>query len=196
MAYTVKTSLDVKTGIVVQGKNVGVSVTTTETFSGDSIVYTADANGHVQVPIASASDVDYVFKQLPLTQFGELYTTAALPLTVSGANLIFQEIPLFMAGQYFTLPQRTVAVPTTAGTYFVYIALKLGTPTYVVSATAIGETAISAFIGTVTMLNGAITANTISKVSRFDVYRPSTTQRGGAFPVSTGNPQQTGTISW
>lgn len=109
--------------------------------------------------------------------------------------------PLFMGGQYFDVPISTVdlnAVTAFPGnkTFYMYIQLILGTPTYVASLTAIPESNINMYIGTVTTDGTKVSALNINKISRFDVYRPSLTQIGAAFPVSSGNPQQTGSISW
>lgn len=109
--------------------------------------------------------------------------------------------PLFMGGQYFDVPISTVdlnAVTASPGnkTFYMYIQLILGTPTYVASLTAIPESNINMYIGTVTTDGTKVSALNINKISRFDVYRPSLTQIGAAFPVSSGNPQQTGSISW
>ncbi|QOI71080.1 putative structural protein [Erwinia phage pEa_SNUABM_12] len=121
---------------------------------------------------------------------------------VQGFYLYFTEVtPLFMGGQYFDVPISTVdlnAVTSNPGnkTFYIYIQLILGTPTYVASLTEIPETAINMFIGTIQTDGTKVSALNISKVSRFDVYRPSLTQIGSGFPVSSGNPQQTGTINW
>lgn len=119
-----------------------------------------------------------------------------------GFYIYFTEVtPLFMSGQYFDVPISVVnldevtAVPGNKS-YFIYIQLVLGTPKYVASLTEIPESATTMFLGTATTDGTKVSSLNIKKVSRFDVYRPSLTQIGSAFPVSSGNPTQSGTIGW
>ena len=202
MAYTIKTDLDVKKNIVVQGKVVGVNISTDEEVDDKQTQYYANTSGHIQIPIPTKSDVDYIFKQLPLTQFGAV-DTAPLSVSYSGYVVTFNSvIPMFMGGQFFeilsgsTINLTTFQSSPANSLFYVYITLVLGVPTYNVSKTAIAESAICAYIGTIQTGANAITSLNLNKVSRFDVYRPSTTQIGSSFPVSTGNPQDTGTINW
>lgn len=197
MAYKIKGILNIATRMRVHGDYVGINVK----FKTESIVYKANTSGALTIPnIIVSSDVDAMFKNLPLTQFGALNGTA-LSVTTSGSNVTFNGInPLFMEGQYFEIPQTTVPINSVisgAGIVYMYVQLKLGIPQYTPSIVEIPETGTSAFIGTVTTNSSTvITAHTLSKISRFDEFRASLTQKGGSFPVSSGNPTQTGSISW
>lgn len=119
-----------------------------------------------------------------------------------GFYLYFTEVtPLFMSGQYFDVPITAIDLSTVQAnpgntTFYVYIKLALGTPSYVVSTTTLPETDTQMFIGTIVTDGTKVATLNIKKVSRLDTYRPSTTQIGSAFPVSTGNPTQSGTINW
>lgn len=119
-----------------------------------------------------------------------------------GFYLYFTEVtPLFLGGQYFDVPITAIDLSTVQAnpgntTFYVYIKLVLGTPSYVVSTTTLPETDIQMFIGTIITDGTKVATLNIKKVSRLDTYRPSATQIGSAFPVSTGNPTQTGTITW
>lgn len=119
-----------------------------------------------------------------------------------GFFLYFTEVtPLFMSGQYFDVPISVIdldSVVTNPGnrTFFVYIQLYLGSPRYVVSLSEIPESNTNMYIGKISTDGTKVASLNITKVSRFDVYRPSLTQIGGAFPVSSGNPSQTGSIQW
>lgn len=119
-----------------------------------------------------------------------------------GFYIYFTETtPLFMSGQYFDVPISVIDLDDVTASpgnksYFIYIQLVLGTPRYVASLTEIPESATTMFIGTATTDGTKVSALNIKKVSRFDVYRPSLTQIGSAFPVSSGNPAQTGSIGW
>lgn len=119
-----------------------------------------------------------------------------------GFYIYFTETtPLFMSGQYFDVPISVIDlndVTSAPGnkSYYIYVQLILGTPKYVASLTEIPESATTMFIGTATTDGTKVSALNINKVSRFDVYRPSLTQIGSAFPVSSGNPTQSGTIGW
>lgn len=119
-----------------------------------------------------------------------------------GFYIYFTEItPLFMSGQYFDIPISVIdlddVTPSPGNkSYFIYVQLVLGVPKYVASLTEIPESATTMFIGTATTDGTKVSALNIKKVSRFDVYRPSLTQVGSGFPVSSGNPTQTGSIGW
>lgn len=119
-----------------------------------------------------------------------------------GFYLYFTEVtPLFLGGQYFDVPITAIDLSTVQSnpgntTFYVYIKLALGTPSYVVSTTTLPETDTQMFIGTIVTDGTKVATLNIKKVSRLDTYRPSTTQIGSAFPVSTGNPTQSGTINW
>lgn len=196
MAYTIKSDIDA-TSIVVGGKTVGATISTTDNDN----VYTANITGHVDLPIPTSSDIDYIFNQFPLSQFGALDGAA---VAVSSSNFIVQFTsinPLFMSGQYFEIPVTdldlsTVTATPGSKTFYMYVQLTLGTPNYTASLTELPENATTMFIGTVVTNATEITTLTINKVSRFDVYRPSLTQIGGGFPVSSGNPTETGSIGW
>lgn len=121
---------------------------------------------------------------------------------IVGFYLYFTErTPLFMSGQYFELPITTIdlsTIKTNPGNtlYYVYAKLQYGTPGYVVSETELVENETTMFIGTVQTDGTKVSSLNITKVSKFDNYRSSTTKIGGAFPVSTGNPLDSGTINW
>lgn len=119
-----------------------------------------------------------------------------------GFYLYFTEItPLFMSGKYFDVPISSISLdqvtPNPANkTFYVYIQLSVGSPKYVASLTSLQESNTNMFIGTITTDGTKVSSLNINKVSRFDLYRPSLTQIGAAFPVSSGNPTQQGSIGW
>lgn len=121
---------------------------------------------------------------------------------VVGFYLYFTErTPLFMSGQYFELPITTIDLNTVKSnpgnsSFYVYVRLQYGTPEYAVSETELVENETTMFIGTIQTDGTKVSALNITKVSKFDNYRPSATNIGGAFPVSTGNPLDSGTINW
>lgn len=121
---------------------------------------------------------------------------------INGFYLYFTErTPLFISGQYFEMPITSIDLSTIKSnpantTYYVYVKLQYGTPEYVVSLSELTENNTTIFIGTVNTDGTKISDLNIFKVSKFDNYRPSSTQIGGAFPISTGNPLDSGNITW
>ena len=121
---------------------------------------------------------------------------------IVGFYLYFTEItPVFIAGQYHELPITTIDLNTITANpaskkYYVYVQYNNGTVSYVVSLVEIAESATNMFIGSFLTDTTKVSELDINMVSRFDLYRPSTTQIGSAFPVSTGFPSSTGTINW
>lgn len=195
MPLQYRTDVNAAGQIVVQGKTTGLSIT-----SGNGQIHSTTSSGAVTFPVLTTDDVDYITLELPLSQYGELYEDTNLNVTNTGLVLKFnRSIPLFMSGLYYDVPMQNITVPaavTGTITYFVYINLELGTPVYFISPTEGVENEITMFIGTITVSTTTITSININKVSRFGTYRPSTTQKGSSFPVSTGHPAQTGSINW
>lgn len=197
MTYKVLSDLAVSGTIKVNGKVSGVSITLTD----HPEVYNADTNGHVQIPVPAPSVFDNILKLLPLSQYG-LINNNPVNISTSGYNITFNEVtPVFIGGQYFELPVTTINLTSVLANpantkFYVYLRLLYGSPGYAISNTELVETQTTMFIGTIQTNASQISSTNITKVSKFDNYRPSTTIIGGAFPVSTGNPLDPGTISW
>lgn len=195
MAYIIRSDIEAMSQIVVQGKNTGLSISDINDVS-----YQTDVNGECTFPLLTKDEVDSIVNGLPLSQYGELYDVSSLSITSSGYSLRFnRKIPAFIGGYLYDYPIVAVTAPTVASgtqTQYVYASLVLGEPIYRISTSQLQESQILMFIGTITVGTAGITAINIERVSRFNTYRPSTTQKGSAFPVSTGNPTQTGTIGW
>lgn len=112
--------------------------------------------------------------------------------------------PVLLNGTVYTMAPVTIDLTTVVGnpanqTFNVYLKLVGGVPTYVIvpSATVYPEAPDTMFLGQVITGASTITSMTISKVSRLDKFRPSTTGIGGAIAVSTGTPVQTGKhLAW
>lgn len=190
MSYKIKADVNTAKNVVVQNKNTGVSITT-----NDGTVYNTNSAGAINVPVATEDYINSTIRDFPLSQYGSPYDTA-LNITSSGLNLVFNKvIPLFMGGLNISVPTQTISLGANR-TYNVYVGLSMGVPSYHVNTSEEPETNVNMFIGKVITNASAVTSNTIATVSRFGNYRASTTNIGGAFPVSTGYPTQTGTINW
>lgn len=196
MAFVIKAHVNAAKNIVVQNKNTGLSITT------NTGTYYANTNGAITVPLVTKDDANYILRELPLSQFGDLYDSSSFNITSNGFVLTFNKaIPMFMAGvlTYMPIASYNLALyntPATNQTFCVYVKLDQGEPTYDFSVREQSETEVCMFVGKITTNATQVTSNSISKVSRFSTYRPSITKIGAAFPVSTGNPAQTGTINW
>src|SRR6478609_1807871 len=190
MSYKIYADVNAAINIVVQGKNTGVSIT-----QSDGTVYNTNSAGAITVPLADEDFTNAIIKDFPLSQYGNPYSPA-LNITVSGLNLVFNSsIPLFMGGLYLMVPTQTLTLGANS-TYNIYVQTIQGVPSYKFSLSEEPETSVNMFIGKAVTNASTITSNTITIVSRFSMYRASTTQRGGSFPVSTGHPSQTGSIGW
>lgn len=191
MANKIIGDLQVSGTVTSLGKTVAVSVNGTP----------ADANGNIQVEIYNREEILNMFGILPLTRYGEINSD---PIAVSNSGFVFNidnPVQVFMAGKFatidaFSIDLSTVSSPATNKTFYVYVQSVQGLFQYTVSTTEIVETFTNCFIGTITTDGTGITANTIQKVTRLDIYRPSSTAKGSAIPVSTGLPSQPGSIGW
>lgn len=123
---------------------------------------------------------------------------------VVGFYLYFTEItPVFMGGKYLELPITTIDLTTVKAnpantTFYAYVQYNTSTglANYLVSTTQLTETVNNMYIGSLTTDSTKVSSLNINKVSKLDNYRPSTTNIGSAFPVSTGFPSSSGTINW
>lgn len=190
MSFKIKADVNLGKNIVVQNKNTGVSVTT-----GDGTVYNTNSAGEITVPVATSDYTSSTLRDFPISQYGDPYNTG-LNMSSSGLNLSFNsQIPLFMTGLYMQIPTQTLSLVANR-TYNVYVGLTMGIASYHVNTAEEPETSVNMFIGKVVTNASAVTSNTVAVVSRFGNYRASTTKIGGAFPVSTGLPTQSGIINW
>lgn len=196
MSFKIKADVNTAKNVVVQNKNTGLSITTQ---SGD--VYNTDGSGRIVVPVADKDYTNYIVREFPLSQYGELYDNANLNISSTGFVLNFnREVSVFIGGLYDMVPVQSLNLNVNNNaankTINIYVQLELGVPSYHFNISEEGETPTNMFIGKVTTNGSAITNININAVSRFSVYRASATNIGGAFPVSSGHPTQTGTINW
>jgi len=127
-------------------------------------------------------------------------------VTYSGYKITFNSVnSAILSGNYLTLPVSTVDLTTVKAspantTFYVYITMVQGLAQYLITDTVIAETGTSTYnnfwIGTITTGSSAITVTNIISRSRLDVFSPSSSAAGSSFPVSSGLPSQSGTISW
>lgn len=195
MSFKIKAHVNAAKNIVVQDKNTGVSVTTL-----DGTVYNTNSAGELNVPVADTDYTNDNLRNFPLSQYGDPYDTS-LGIVSSGFTLSFnKDIPLFLNGLYFLIPPSSINLNINNDAQNkkinIYVKLRLGFPEYFFSFNDEPETNVNMFIGTVNTNSSSITSININHVSRFGVYRPSTSNIGAAFPVSTGHPTQSGTINW
>lgn len=110
-----------------------------------------------------------------------------------------------LSGNYLVLPitsidLNSVVLNPESSTFFVYITMVQGLAKYLISATEITDATTAAYnlllIGTITTNTTQISAVNISAKSRLDVVSPSAVAAKSSFPVSTGLPSQSGTITW
>lgn len=159
--------------------------------------------GGTFIPISyTPTEVDAMFANLPVSQFGDL-TADAIPVTVSGAKATLGALPVFFNGKSYHL--NAVEFDTTSWginvTRWVFLQLDgNGKPTFFTStdanATTLAETNVNMCVGSIsTDANRAVTT-AFEKVTRIGVYRVSPTKRGSAVPASTGSPNGTGTYNW
>lgn len=183
--------------IVVKGNYTGLSVTTL-----DGTQYVANAQGKITIDIPRKDEVEYIFREFPLSQYGSPYETTSLGITSNAWSVVFgNAVPAFIGGALYTVPKVTINLQSiqsnaASTTFYVYCALVLGIPQYIISVEAQAETETRMNIGTVVTNTTGIASINIQKVSRFGLSRPNVSQHGGSFPVSTGMPSQAGTINW
>lgn len=135
---------------------------------------------------------------IPLTQLGDPLFSAALGATVTAGTRTVAfpaNIPLFMAGGSYNMPAASFVVPDNTTQYF-YARLVAGVPTWIMTSVYAPETTTNTLCGVVTFASGAVTKNTLNKVTRIDIYRISSTSAGSAIPVSGGDPSATSTLVW
>lgn len=175
----------------------------------DQVLFTKTSDGQV-VRISTVSysktEMDRKFLPqgiLPVTRVGTVDETPLPMRLVDGPAVeISTDIPVLLSGRFFMLAAGTYSlVPvltgnTTTITVNVYVTLTNAIATLEFSKTSLPETTVRVFVGTINASNTSATAISVSKVSRLDVYRPSLTQQGSAFPVSPGLPNNISQTNW
>lgn len=113
--------------------------------------------------------------------------------------------PVMLSGKSFILPITNIDLSTIVAdpsnkTFHVYAKMVQGVAQYVITEDVIAETGTIAYnllwIGTIKTNDLQIADIDIFKRSRIDIFGESIQAAGGSFPVSTGLPSGTGTISW
>lgn len=179
----------------------------------DAILYTKTDSGAVislnQSYTKAESDARYVPQGiLPITRIGDL-STSNLPI-VAGTGFNFTvtaDIPVLLGGRFSKIEAGSYAIANidngsttnpASKTINVYVTFASGDSSFAFYTTNQAEAYSLVFIGTITTGVSGITAISLAKVSRLDVYRVSLTSRGSAIPVTGGNPATTGTFdaSW
>lgn len=194
MSYKIRSDVNAVSQIKVQNKNTGLSIT-----DNQGNTYNSNSSGEITFPVLTTDEVNYITQELPLSQYGELYDTTSLNITATSFTLNFNRIvPMFMSGRLHKIPVSSVTVNSvsTNTTMYVYAMLDLGVPKYDVQSTEQPETETTMFIGTILVTSTGITTINVNRVSRFGIYRPSVTKIGSGFPVSTGVPNGTASITW
>lgn len=193
MSYNTKGTLNVGRTAYADGKAVVTSLngdnrdSTTLGFSIDS--YTTDQ----------------LFEMISVLPVSNFIPVTGL-ISTSGYTVNFTVInEALLSGNYLKLPITTInltdikASPENT-TFYVYVTMNQGLAQYLITDTVIAESGTSAYnnfwIGTVTTGASSITSTNIISRARLDVFSPSSASAGSSFPVSTGLPSQTGTISW
>lgn len=192
MAKKYIANVDTVGPVIVQGKSTGLTVST----DNGTTLYSTDVNGAINVPLSTKDSTEYIIREFPLSQYGDIYDSTPLNITSKSMNLSFNDVePVFMAGIITSVQPSTLVVPASNIAYL-YITMDQGVATYSISSIEIPETEVNMFIGHITTNLSIVTGIFINKISRFSTYRPSDVQIGSAFPVSTGHPATTGTINW
>lgn len=190
-----KGSLVVSGDALAAGKSIARSI--------DGIAF--DTNGNVIIDSYTKDEFNTIVSVIPLSHFGD-FTNTALPITGSGYVVNFSStIPVLLSGKSFTMPIQTVNLTTiktnpASTTFNLYIKMSQGIAQYFITEAVIAESGTSAYntfwVGTIITNTTQIASVNLIKRSRLDVFGASATAAGSSFPVSTGFPSGTGTISW
>lgn len=139
---------------------------------------------------------------IPVSRYGAL-DTASLPVRSGGGWILSftAAVPVILAGNYYSLPAQNIDLSTRSATpgnktFYVYAKLVAGVISYSVTDIVQAESMTVMFIGTVTTNASTIATISLEKVTRLDTYRVSTSARGSALAVSTGQPHESAHLSW
>lgn len=159
-----------------------------------------DSTGNVEIDTFRIDYYNKVMSVLPLSHFspGNITSTGYIVSFNTTVNVL-------LSGKVFSLNSQSIDLTSIKSnpantTFYVYVILEQGLAKYLISDAVIAESGTTAYnvfwVGNVITNSTAIsTINVISR-NRLDVFSPSSTAAGSSFPVSTGLPSQTGTISW
>lgn len=191
MAHKIKGDVTVAGTVTSNDKNVTLSI--------NGVL--ADSTGNLVLDTYTKDEITNMLSIIPLTRIGAINDTDTISTSSVGyVFYITESVPVFIAGKIgtldlYTLDLSTIKAAPASTTFYVYVNVVQGVPMYNVSLTELVDTYTNCFIGTITTDASTISNISISKVSRFDIYRPSTTAKGSAIPVSSGLPSQPGSIT-
>jgi len=163
------------------------------------------STGSITINSYTTDEFYSIISTLPLSRFGD-YTSTPLPVTSNGFVVNFTDkIPVLLSGNAFIMQAQTINLTTIKtnpanSLFYVYVNMVQGIAQYLITETVIAESGTSAYntfwIGRIATNATQISSLSLIKRSRLDVYSPSINAAGSSFPVSTGNPSSTGTITW
>jgi hypothetical protein len=163
------------------------------------------STGSITINSYTTDEFYSIISTLPLSRFGD-YTSTPLPVTSTGFVVNFTDkIPVLLSGNAFIMQAQTINLTTIKANpanslFYVYVNMVQGIAQYLITETVIAESGTSAYntfwIGRIATNATQISSISLIKRSRLDVYSPSINAAGSSFPVSTGNPSSTGTITW
>lgn len=131
---------------------------------------------------------------LPISRYGEL-TGAAIPVSSTGLTVTFTaEVAAMMNGYARKVAPFSIDL-TPSTTFYVYLRWNGSEISYYFTTQDLAETATRMYIGRVATSGTAVTTLSISRVTRIDTYRVSTTPVGSAIPVATGKTEDPGKLS-
>lgn len=165
-------------------------------------VTAAQAGTYTQQEILNMLATKADVAALPIAYWGQSLDFVVAP-TITGTTLTFsQDIPVLIAGISQLMTQRTIAFANwntlNYTTVYIYLEYVGGTVAYTTYGAWQNESASRIWLGSVTKSGGvwSFAAGNFSSVIMLGGMRLSKTKKGSAIPVSTGNPNTTGTYLW
>lgn len=186
MALRIVANVDVSGNAIAGSKNIARSL--------NGINF--DSTGSYEIDSYTKDEFNNIISVLPISNY------VAPPILPTNFLVGFQGVaPLILAGKYYELQKKVINLSNikpdpTNSVFQVYIELEQGLAKYVISEEIKSTLYNSLWIGTVTTNNVQIIEADIQSRSRLDIFSPSIDAAGSSFPVSQGNPSDTGTINW
>ncbi len=119
MAYKIKSDLNTAGNIVVQGKTTGLSISTEQGSE-----FSPDADGSVDLPVNTRPEIDYIFNQFPLSQYGAVNSNKiGVSGTFDGGSTVsnYSASPVLMEGDGSLVYLRPGTNGSTINYYYTYI---------------------------------------------------------------------------
>lgn len=160
-------------------------------------VTAAQANAYTKTEINAIAELRLPRGIVPVRSYGSLDGSLPTISWVNGTLTIPTAVPAVLYGDAQIVAAGTINFSALRdGTVYLYLKYENTKIVYAASDVLLPESHTAMMIAYGTKAGSTISGFKLEQVRCIDLYRVSSTKRGGAIPVSTGSPAEQGQFAW